>query len=46
LTLIAFWRVLDCGFVFDDSEYVVNNVYIHHGVILASVKWALRHPTF
>jgi protein O-mannosyl-transferase len=42
LTIVAFLRVLQCGFVsLDDGDYVFNNPYVLHGLTPESIHWAL-----
>ena len=42
ITLAAFWRVLDCGFInFDDGSYVTENRHVQAGFTRESVRWAL-----
>lgn len=42
VTLIAFWHVLECGFVqYDDNLYVTENSHVQEGINSESLRWAL-----
>jgi Flp pilus assembly protein TadD len=46
LTLLAFWPVVDCGFVnFDDPEYVTANAVVQRGLTWSGVRWAFTTGT-
>ena len=46
LTLLAFWPVVDCGFVnFDDPEYVTENAVVQRGLTWSGVRWAFTTGT-
>ena len=39
-TLAVYWQVLDSDFVYDDEEYVTENIRVHKGVTFDSLTWA------
>ena len=46
ITLLAFWPVVDCGFVnFDDPEYVTQNAIVQQGLTWSGVRWAFTTGT-
>jgi tetratricopeptide (TPR) repeat protein len=46
LTVLAFWPVVDCGFVnFDDPQYVSENSFVQRGLSWAGVLWAFTTGT-
>lgn len=44
ITLIAYWRVLDCGFLesYDDHFYVTQNRFVTQGLRADGVRWAFQ----
>ena len=40
ITLAVFWQVNQYDFVFDDTVYVTENIYIRYGVTLEGIRWA------
>ncbi|MBN1470956.1 MAG: tetratricopeptide repeat protein [Syntrophaceae bacterium] len=40
VTLAAFWQVNHYDFVFDDTIYVTENIYIRHGIFWEGIRWA------
>src|SRR3954470_1576741 len=41
LTLLAFWPVVNCGFVnFDDNQYVYENAMVQRGLSGEGIRWA------
>src|SRR5512137_1662897 len=42
-TLAVFWQVNGCGFVFDDTLYVTENIYIRYGMTPDGFLWAFKN---
>lgn len=42
LVLFAFAGAIDCGYVFDDGVYVIDNVRLHSGLTWDLAAWAFR----
>lgn len=40
VTVAAFWRVFENGFVYDDEGYVTRNPFVQQGITLRSIVWA------
>lgn len=40
LAFFAFAGAMDCGYVFDDAVYILENVNLHSGLTLRSASWA------
>ncbi len=39
--LVAFWQVIQCGFInYDDPKYVTGNIHIQHGITAEAIRWA------
>ncbi len=39
-TLAVYWQVKDCGFIWDDFDYVVKNHHIQNGLTFKSLTWS------
>jgi Tfp pilus assembly protein PilF len=42
-TLAVYWQVLDNDFVYDDEQYVTENIRVHKGVTFDSLTWAFTY---
>lgn len=39
-TLMVYWPALNCGFVFDDYPYIIENRHVRTGLTGENIKWA------
>ena len=40
VTLAVFWQVNQYNFVFDDTAYITENIYIRYGITWEGIRWA------